>query len=278
MIRFLTRFLTLPLALSTAAACAESHTQEPTVDPVAPVAKVAATEPTEPATTPAQSNSDLADLVRTIQPQKARNGSLRFSDAQLVQPAATPLLIERLDKGNDSEEVRIALLGALPGTQGEYAAWALQSLESERSEAVRVALVDTMRLAGNSAAALKGLALGLADKDAKVRIRAAFAIGRRADGLALTDSLVNALGDRNTELQATAARALGNLGATDAFEKVLALLDSNDSNVRLESLRTLGRINAERASTLPLLTTLAKDSDERMRTAAAKVAAQGYAK
>ncbi len=271
------RFLVLPLALSTAVACVESQTQEPTVDPVVPVAKIAAAEPTEPAAAPAQSNSDLPELVRTIQPQKARNGSLRFSDAQLVHPEAAPLLIERLEHGNDGEEVRIALIGALPGTQGEYAAWAVQSLKNERSETVRAALVDTMRLASDSAVALEGLALGLADKATPVRIRAAFATGRRADGLSLAAALVNALGDRNTELQATAARALGNLGASDTFEKVLALLGSKDSNVRLESLRALGRINAERASTLPQLGALAKDSDERIRTAAAKVAAQGYA-
>ncbi|MCP4444745.1 MAG: hypothetical protein GY811_05275 [Myxococcales bacterium] len=267
--------LALPLAIATTA-CTDSSPSESVPETI--VAKTAPAE-TEQATAPQASNvasAELAELVRTIQPQKARNGGLRFSDAKLVQASAAPLLLERLQSGNESEEVRRALVLALPGTQGKYAADAVQLLRTERSEVLRAALVGSMRLANDSAAALEGLALGMEDSATSVRVRAAFAIGRRADGLALADSLVAALADKSTELQATATRALGNLAAADAFDKVAALLASGDAQVRLEALRALGRIDAARAAKRPELTKLSQDSDERIRTAATKVAAKSY--
>ena len=272
--RLITLALTLPLSLA-AVACADSQSSEPGTEQNVAKATAVQTEQA-PAADPVVAGPELAALVQSIQPAKARNGSLRFSDEALVQPAAAPLLLARLQSGNESEAVRAALITALPQTQGDYAAEALTMLKAERSETLRVALVNSMRLANDSAAALEGLGQGMADSSTQVRIRAAFAIGRRADGLALTDTLVTALSDSDTELQATAARALGNLGAAAAFDKVAPLISSRDADVRLESLRALGRMDAGRAAALPQLATLAQDSDERIRTAAAKVAAKAY--
>jgi HEAT repeat protein len=272
MSRFLTLALALPLSL---AACSDSSTPENAPETVAKAAPSAQAETPAPEA-PALANAELAELVRTIEPKVARNGSLRFSDENLVQPAAAPLLLARLQSGADSEAIRHALIIALPQTQGEYAAEAVSVLKNERSEMLRAALVDSMRLAGDSKAALEGLALGMADSAPAVRIRAAFAIGRRADGLDLGDRLVAALSDSDVELQATAARALGNLGAVKAFDSLAPLTQSRDADVRLESLRALGRVDADRAAALPELAKLTQDSDERIRTAATKVANKGY--
>jgi HEAT repeat protein len=221
-------------------------------------------------------SADLAELVRTIEPQKARNGSLRFSDAQLDTPAAAKLLLERLSSGRDSEAVRSALVIALPRTQGDYASGLLPLLKTEKSDALRADLVDAMRLAKDSASALEGLKLGLADSSESVRTRAAYNLGRRADGLALVDDLLAALRDSEASVQSASARALGQLGSTKGFDEVAGLLASRSADVRLESLRALGRMDAERASQLTQLTELAADSDERVRTAAAKVQTQAY--
>lgn len=276
MSRLFTLALALPLAIS-AAACTDSS-QSDSAPKGADTQTLQGTseQQTEAPQASAASSAELAELVRTIEPQKARNGSLRLSDARLVQPAAAPLLLERLQSAGESEAVKNALIIALPQTQGEYAAEAVELLRSERSEVLRASLVDAMRLASDSAAAHEGLKLGMSDSSDAVRVRAAFAIGRRADGLALADTLIAALSDDNAELVATAARALGNLGAQQAFDAALPLVKSRDAQVRLEALRALGRIDAERAAAIPELSKLATDSDERVRSAASKVAAKAY--
>lgn len=272
--RLITLVLALPLFLSTVA-CTESQPQESTGETV--VAKAAPTPAEQvPAADPVVASAELEELVRSIQPRESRDGSLRFSSARLLHPSVAPLLLNRLRAGNEGEQVRIALIRVLPLTQGEYAAEAVTMLKSERSEAVRASLVDAMRLANDGAAALEGLKLGMNDSSTHVRSRSAFAIGRRADGKALADVLTDALSNTDAELQAAAARALGNLGAADAFDKVAPLVASREADVRLESLRALGRMDAERAAAIPELTKLTQDSDQRVRTAASKVAAKSY--
>ncbi len=273
MSRFLTLALALPLILT---ACNDASTSDTASKTEAAI--IAQTQTEQAATESANTlaSTDLAELVRTIEPQLARNGSLRFSDEKLVQPAAAPLLLARLQSAGDDEATRHALIVALPQTQGDYAAEAVSMLRNERSETLRAALVDSLRLAKDGKAALEGLALGMSDAAASVRIRAAFAIGRRADGLDLSDALVAALSDSNSELQATAARALGNLGASKAFDNLASLTQSRDADVRLESLRALARVDADRAAVLPGLSKFTQDSDERIRTAATKVANKAY--
>lgn len=277
----MTRFLTLALTLAlSVAACADSQrSNEPESTELVATDKAVPTLATIDslaiAAEPALAAADLAELVRTIEPQKARNGSLRFSDAQLDTPAAAALLLERLNT-RESEAVRKALIIALPRTQGDYASGALALLETEKSSDLRAALVDTMRLATDAGAALQGLELGLADSDAKVRARAAYNIGRRIDGLDLESELLTALDDNDADVQSASARALGQLGSTQSFDKVATLLGSRYADVRLESLRALGRISAERAAQLTELPTLALDTDERVRTATGKVQAQAY--
>ena len=88
--------------------------------------------------------------------------------------------------------------------------------------------------------------------------------------------MVAALADSDAELQATAARALGNVGDAKAFDSLAQLTQSGEADVRLEALRALARVDADRATTLPGLDKLAQDSDERVRAAAAKVANKAY--
>ncbi len=276
----MTHFLTLALTLSLSlAACADSNVEESQVElasaPKAHPAKVVVDKLATHAQAPLI-EADLAELVRTIQPLKSRNGELRFSDAQLDTPEAAKLLLERLSNGRESEAVRHAIVIALPRTQGSYASETLALLKTEKSSKLRAALVDSMRLANDSANAIAGLGLGLADSSAEVRSRAAYNLGRRADGLALQGQLVEALRDSDAGVQSAAAKALGQLNSSEGWVEVEALLGSRNADVRLESLRALGRMDAERASQLGALAELSGDSDERVRTAAAKVTARAY--
>ena len=280
----MTHFLTLALTLSLSlAACADSQTQSQSEPqnaalasaPQAAPAKAVADNLAIHAQAPL-SQTDLATLVQTIEPQKARNGELRFSDAQLDTPAAAKLLLERLSNGRESEPVKQALVRALPRTRGDYASGAVALLKSEKSSELRAALVDSMRLSKDASQALAGLRIGLADSSATVRSRAAYNLGRRADGLNLEDEILAALGDSDAGVQSAAAKSLGQLGSAKAFDEVATLLTSRSADVRLESLRALGRIDGERASQLPQLAELGADSDERVRTAAGKVTARAY--
>jgi HEAT repeat protein len=278
MIKAIAPHLALTLLLSSAAACQDSDTPP---DRVSQEITAAASNEAPlaadsiKAAMPQLSPDELTQLIGTLDPVKARNGELRFSDARLDTPAAAPILIQRLRQSRDSEATRKALILALPRTQGDYAADALALLNVESSDDLRAALVDAMRLANDDVSALEGLKLGLSDRSSTVRARAAFNIGRRADGQALTDDLLAVLGDSDSAVQAASARALGQLGASHAFDALLPLLSSPDADTRLESLRALGRVDAERAAKLEL-SSLASDSDERIATAVAKVKAQAY--
>lgn len=281
----MTHFLTLALTLSLSlAACADSQdsvvSEEPQVAELATTpeaaAKATVADPLAASPEAPLAQADLARLVQTIEPLKARNGELRLSDAQLETPEAAKLLLTRLSKGRESEAARKALIIALPRTQGSYASGAVALLKTEKSSDLRAALVDSMRLAKDADSALAGLSIGLADTSAQVRSRAAYNLGRRADGLSREDELLAALGDSDAGVQSAAAKALGQLGSSNAFDEVAGLLSSRSADLRLESLRALGRIDAERASTLGQLNELASDDDERVRTAAAKVTARAY--
>ena len=273
----MSRFLTLALTLSFSfAGCADSPSDE-SAKRVSPVAATAKTAPVQAPVASAELASDeLVALVQSIEPQKARNGGLRFSDPALDTPAAAPLLLARLRSGSESESVKEALALALPRTRGDYAAGALELLQTEKSSVMRAALIDAMRLSTDSDSALQALAIGLSDSSADVRSRAAFNLGRRSDGLALADELVHALNDSDALVQSRTARALGQLGSKQGFDEVAALLGSRDADVRLESLRALGRMDAMRASEMAELPTLANDADERIRNAAEKVMRRAY--
>lgn len=271
--------LALALGLCTASACYDNKT-EPTPSELTSSkpsqSPEALPEGSIQATLPQLSAAELTPVVATIEPQKARNGDLRFSDARLDTPAAAPLLIERLQQGRDDDATQHALILALPRTQGSYAAEALELYKVESSETLRAALIDSMRLAKDAVPALKALELGLSDSSAQVRARAAFNIGRRADGLSLVNGLTAAVADSDTSVQTAAARALGQLGASQAFDTVVPLLQSRSADARLESVRALARMDGKRAAALPELVALSADSDERVRTAVAKAQAGGY--
>lgn len=225
---------------------------------------------------PPLSGTELAEFIDNAEPAIARDKSLRFSDARLVNKEAAPLLAARLRDSQDKPEVKHALILALPKTKGQYAQTVLDLLQSEPDNSLRVDLVDSLRLSTEPVLALKGLKLALTDKSPAVRTRAVFAIGRRPDGASLGALLITALSDSSPKVQSQSARALGNLSISEGFEALLPLLSHREATVRLEVLRAMARIDGERAASLSELGTLENDLDSRVRTAAAKVLAKAY--
>ncbi|MBL4632841.1 MAG: HEAT repeat domain-containing protein [Kofleriaceae bacterium] len=224
------------------------------------------------------SETELADRISSMQPSIARDRSLRFSDPQLLRADAAPLLLTRLRNGDDKSEVKHALIAALPKTKGQYAQAVLDLLQSEESAELRADLADSLRLSTESTLALAGLKLAATDSSSTVRQRALYAIGHRKDGANLTGVLLQALRDSDASVHSASAKALGNLQITEAFAPLQAGLSNRSADVRLETLRAMARIDGNRAANLSELTTLAEDSDARVRTAAAKASAHGYSR
>ena len=278
--------LHLALALAMLTGCADAfEAADAAVSAEAPVAVMTAETAAEPPLTAwqdwlgaalAQAERDqpatVADL-RAATPVATRAGHPRFTSAALDQPVAAVVLLDRLSRGTDPAPVRAALAEALPRTGGAYAS-ALVGLAAHETDAeVRVAIISALRRAATEPA-LAGLRAGLADTDARVRAAAAEVASRRPDGATLGDLLIARLDDDAAEVQVAVARSLGALRVADAFPALQAHLSQGTAELRLHSLRALGRIDAARASSLPELAALRRDPDARVAEAAARLTAR----
>jgi HEAT repeat protein len=226
---------------------------------------VADATPTNAAATPAADEAQRADTVRTLQPRTTRAGTLRFTGPALRDPAAAAILVERLQGGGESSEVRAALAEALPRTGGVFAAAAVELLRTESDVAVREALADALGRTDDRVA-IDGLVHALADADARVRTAAARSLGSHPAGAAAIADLRAALGDKDEGVQLAAIRSIGSLRTADPdTDAALArLLDDARVDVRLNALRALGRIDPAYTRTLPQLTQLRSDPDGRV--------------
>lgn len=98
----------------------------------------------------------------------------------------------------------------------------------------------------------------------EVRSKVVFALGAIGDQKAAVP-LIDLFGDR--ELGDSAANAVGNLGGKEAVEKLLGLLDSRDSNVRINSICALRQIHDPIA--IPYLIEMLNDKVPEVRKEAA---------
>ena len=215
-----------------------------------------------------------ASAVDPYVPIRTRDGRLRIVSQALEQdPGAAAELLRRLDAGGSSE-LRMALVDALPRTRGPWQDQALARMAAEPDAAVRKMWVATMTRA-ESDVAVRGMALGLGDDDPSVRAEAALVAGSlqaaalREGGFEML--LRDRLEDSAAEVRAGAARSLGILGFADMFDDVSALLADSDANVRLQALRSLGRIDRPAARALPAVAALRDDPDAKVARAAARL-------
>ena len=205
----------------------------------------------------------LHEEIRTAVPAFDRAGRPRFDLPVMRDPAARAAVVERFLHGGEAAPVRAALALSLIGLHDDWDILQHRLLAQEQEAEVRLILVNSMRRAGPSAARI-GLDLGLADSDPAVRAEACRAVGWRSDGDLWAEQLLRALEDDDSEVQAMAARALGWRQVASAFGALLPGLDHASAEVRLHSLRALGRIDQGATSVLSALPQLQRDSDERV--------------
>jgi len=207
--------------------------------------------------------------LTTVEALPTRAGFTRLRGELVRHPVSASVFLSRYLEERDGE-ARAALVEALPRTGGVYADALVELIDSEPDDATRAAMIDALG-GGESAAALHGIAKGLADQALSVRLEAAVVAGRSKRGAELGSQLTSLLADPAPAVRAAAARALGVHAVASASTALSERLADDDANVRLQALRALSRIDADALASNPALASLARDRDERVRRVALSV-------
>ncbi|HEY8379408.1 MAG TPA: HEAT repeat domain-containing protein [Nannocystis sp.] len=204
--------------------------------------------------------SDPALLARIdrLQPDRAVEGALSFSQPEVHDPRAAPVLLRRLLRGDDPVKVRCALVDALPLTGGDWQEGAAALVAIDASPQVRKHLVQIMRYA-DPPHSVHGLRLGFKDEHPEVNIAAARTAGFSKGGAELFPELYSSTFDADWDLRAAAVQALGMLKLPKSRDVLLRALSDEEREVRLQAFLALEQLDPEGILYLPQLETLAKD-------------------
>ncbi len=213
------------------------------------------------------------NALMDLQPAPTRAGMLRFRGDLIRSPDAAAILLHRLTTKSESTEVRAAIVEALPRTGADVGTVVADLMTTETDAVVREMMADTLWRAPSDASVV-ALKRALADASPGVRAAAARSAARHDKGTELSSELVAALGDPDDATRLAAIAAVGALKIDTAKEPLAAMLRDDEADVRLASLRALGRVDAEYAASRPELAALQADTDTRVVTAANALAAQ----
>jgi len=201
----------------------------------------------------------LYERLLTVQPNRRVGTEMFFTQPDVSEPYAAPVLLKRLLDSKDPIPVRLAVVDALPTTGGDWqegaAAWA--SLDS--SHLVRKKLVEMLRYVPPPAS-IAALRIALRDEEDDVRIAAARTTGFFRDGIDLYPELLASTTDDNWDMRVAAAQALGQLRVRAAWDRLVRMLSDPHPQVRLRALLSLERIDPVAVRRLPDLTRLTKNN------------------
>lgn len=216
-----------------------------------------------------QADPAVAAGIDDLPAVTTRAGSLHLVPAE--GPYAEILLADRLHRGVDTPEIRLAVASAITARGFEIPVVMAGLVDAEQDPAVKAVLMHGLKRVDGELA-LPRLEAGLAHADARVRLEAAVVAGSHEEGASLASALIAALDDSDVAVRGRAARALGRHGVTSAWDALRARLVDSDPTVRLQALRALERIDASRLVGLPEVAELAKDADPKVARAAAGLA------
>ena len=216
-----------------------------------------------------RADADAAAAIWAAPTLESRAGTPVFDARVAVDHPA--VLAERLVHADEPTEVRRAAVEQLRRTQGPWDVWVAGLATSDDDAQVRAICAEVMRYAeGEHVEA--ALRTALSDDNPDVRAAAARGAGWSKSGPQLIDALVTATQDGDHVVAGFAARSLGWLGASSAFDAVATVVDGPEWRSRLDALRALERIDAERATTHPVVLRARSDADERVARAASQIA------
>jgi HEAT repeat protein len=198
------------------------------------------------------------DKLMALQPDRAVEDALFFSQPEASDRRAAPVFLRRLLAGTESVKVRRALAEALPQTGGDWQEAAAALIAVDASPVVRKQLVETMRYAGPPHS-VEGLRRGFKDEAPEVKVAAARAAGFSRSGADLFEELYSSTFDVDPDLRAAAVQAFGMLRLPSSRDVLIKALSDDDREVRLQALLSLEQIDPEGLLHLPQLEALAKD-------------------
>jgi len=216
-----------------------------------------------------QDDSRLWRTLLEAEGMQTRKGFLRLRGKDLHHPKAASVFLHRYLSAKEAQE-RYYLVEALPRTGGLYEDAITELMNVERDDGVRAVMVGILAK-GKTAKSVEGIAKGLGDKAASVRLEAAIAAGQNTHGASAGTALVGALADSDAAVRAASAKALGYhkvAGATDALAQRLG---DGSAEVRLEALRAMSRIDRQGTASRADVAQLTSDSDARVRRVAERI-------
>jgi len=215
----------------------------------------------------------LAASIRTGDSRPSRNGQPLFIDPTWRTPEAAGAILVRLAEGGDNADHRIALLGALSHTGGDWADGVLGLYSHETDPSVRRMMIDIMADAPIEAARV-GVKVGFDDRSPAVRAAAMRVVGTHREGNTIGELALSGLSDDSPVVREEAARSIGYAGYAKGFEAMRSLLQDADASVRFRALRSLEKLDMTRLQQLPELSSLAVDPNIKVAREAQKVQAK----
>ncbi len=201
-------------------------------------------------------------LPALLEATRAAGGATAFSEALAqVGPAALPLLLEALQKGNAEESAWI--LSALRGF-GPPAVSVLSEALKQPNPVTRAAAAGALGGMGRDAiAAVNPLFVLAGEADPSVQAAALRAlVALHADSDHLKPLLQTALANPNADVRKAAAAGLAALGGAAALgvNGLLDLLAGDDAAGRLAAVEALGQLGAQSAPAVEVLASRLADS------------------
>lgn len=198
------------------------------------------------------------DRLMQLQPDRAVEGALFFSQPEASDPRAAPVFLRRLLAGTEPVKVRRALVDALPQTGGDWQEAAAALIAVDASPTVRKQLVEIMRYA-SPPHSVEGLRRGFKDEDPEVNVAAARTAGFSRSGPELEAELYSSTFDADWDLRAAAVQAFGMLRLPRTRDVLVKALSDDEREVRLQALLSLEQLDPEGLLHLPQLEALARD-------------------
>jgi HEAT repeat protein len=187
-----------------------------------------------------------------------------------ADPRLAAVILDRLARKADPEDVRVALTDALSKTGGRFADALADLFVDENSAKVRAAFVR----ATPNEQALAILRRAFVDSSTEVRIVAIKSASTHAVCEQLASELRNTLSDREAVLRVEAARSIGALKIAAARGELVRALGDADPEVRLEAMRALDSIAPGSLAGTAVVTALTSDPDTRVAELATKLSSR----
>lgn len=242
--------LAAPTSAKTSASPANPRANQPALDWRARVAIAVKRLQTEA--------PQLLAQLEAIQPDRSVADEQFFTQRELQDPRAAPVLLRRLLLGEDPVKVRCAIVDALPQTGGDWQEGAASLAGIDSSPKVRKKLVEAMRYA-DAPHSVQGLRFGFKDENREINIAAARAAGFSRSGPALFPELYSSTFDADWDLRAAAIQALGMLKLPQSRDVLIKALADDEREVRLQALLALEQLDPDGIIWRPELDTLVRD-------------------